>query len=749
MDRQDQFSHHAAAVAREILGEENKKLSDKRNLRWGTGGSVSLDIQKGAFYDHENNEGGGVLWFIESQTGQTVDGGNAVKWMRDHAFDVEDLGDRFGGYGQASTGPDRRDDHMSERDRKPQHRDADGNWIPDRIPDGTPVSAVHEYLDANGGLAYQVVRYDWPDPAKDKGRDKTFMQRTPDPRNPGQWRYKNKGAAALPYRLPELIEDIADGLPVYIVEGEKKVDMMRDRLGVAATCNHGGAGKFYADHAKWLAGADVVIIPDNDDAGRKHADEVGAALHGKARSIAILDLPDLPPKGSVDDWIPAGGTAEKLAQLRADSAVRWRPKPPDSQFGAVTWLDMWNKGPELKPLIKGVMTQNEIALLVGPSQSGKSFLAVDLAMAVARGCNWFGRKVSKGLVIYQAGESAAGLRRRRLPAYAQHQGVDDQPLPFVLLQNQIDLFNGDEHAHALAKECKAHAAAHDAPLRLIVIDTFARATPGANENDGRDMGAIVERCEFIRRETGATVLLVHHMNAGGTKARGHTSLFAAVDSTINCRKVEEIQDANGRQVREWSLSKMKEGEDGITERFVLPRHVLGHDEDGDEISSCIVARPTGIDDDGRGDDGAISVQGKTAVLLRALYQVVEAQGEPAPADLDLPSHVRVVTRAALSARLREVMSIPDDELEIPKGDDLQSARRRFNEANRKSAERARDTLFKNQVIGLSEEHVWLTGKPVKGFGPPPGTPRRSKAPEDAAPPIDDSELPFDMGDFDE
>ncbi|SHE78429.1 AAA domain-containing protein [Loktanella atrilutea] len=735
-DTGDKFATHARAVAEQLLGEPNKNLSKGDELRFGNQGSISVDVKRGQFYDHQENEGGGVLWFIARSTGKTVDGGHAVNWLRDNGYYVED--DRPPMQQGKGSG-----------DRPPPRLDADGNWIPNHVPDGARLTAAYDYADKDGKLAYQVVRYDWNDPASPKGHGKTFLQRRPDPQHEGRFRYKNQGAVPLPYRLPELIEDVAAGLCIFIVEGEKKVDMLRD-IGVPATCNHGGAGKFPRELAQWLAGAEVVVIPDNDAAGRDHAQIVGANLKDIAKSVSILNLPELPPKGSVDDWIPAGGNAEELYRLRADKAEAYKPAAPQSKFNAVTWLDIPRPGAELKPLIKGILTQNEISLVVGESQSGKSFLAIELAMAVARGVPFFGHKSERGAVVYQAGESAAGVRRRRLPAYAQHNFCTNKDLPFVLLQSQIDLFGGDEHAHALAAEAVAWGAAMSQPLRLIVIDTFNRATPGANENDGRDMGAIIERCEYIRRETGAHVMLVHHLNAGGLKPRGHTSLFAAVDSSISVRKVDEVVDANGRQVREWSISKMKEGEDGITERFVLPQVVLGHDRDGDEITSCVVAAPLG-DASGEDDSGS-RVSGVNALVLRAIYDVVADKGTPAPAAMKLPNSVRIVMKTEISERLRSVMNDDSEPLEVKDGETEDDAKRRRTEANRKAAARARDQLFGKGIIQMTADHVWLTGKNVFGFPPPPGMSRRPRADpqqgdaqEDGPNPRDD--LPFDLGDF--
>ena len=102
---------------------------------------------------------------------------------------------------------------------------------------------------------------------------------------------------------------------VYIVEGERDVESLA-KIGIVATTNSGGAGKWRAAHAAHFKGAKVVILPDNDDPGRKHAKEVAASLIGIAESVRILELPDLSAKGAdVSDWLAAGGTAEELWAL--------------------------------------------------------------------------------------------------------------------------------------------------------------------------------------------------------------------------------------------------------------------------------------------------------------------------------------------------------------------------------------------------------------------------------------------------
>ena len=490
-DRGDKFAHHAAAVARDLLGDENKQLSTKDELRFGKQGSMSVDVKTGQFFDHEQNEGGGVLWFIERETGRPVAGGSAVEWMRENGFDVED--DRPPAV-KSGNGP---------------RLDPDGNWLPQRVPDHGRLTKTFDYRDAAGELIYQVCRYDWTvDPSVNpKGHDKTFVQRVPDSKKPGGWSYKTKGITWLPYRLPELLADIANGRPIFIVEGEKKVDMLRE-IGVPATCNHGGAGKFPDDLAPHFRDAQIVVLPDNDTAGHDHAGLIARRLEGVARWIKTIELPGLPPKGGVDDWLPAGGSAEALYDLLDSAATPLEAAPFKSTFGAIQWADFDAPGPSYDYTIKGVLTRGEMSMLLGESQSGKSFLAIDIAMSIARGTEWFGHKVRQGGIIYQAGESALGVRRRRFPAYRRHYDCGGEPLPVVLLERPLDLYTNDEHVDLFIEECRHWGGRFDVPLELIVIDTFNKATPGANENDGKDMGTVLARCDRIRRETGAHVMLV-------------------------------------------------------------------------------------------------------------------------------------------------------------------------------------------------------------------------------------------------
>jgi len=169
------------------------------------------------------------------------------------------------------------------------------------------VVASYDYLDSGEKLVFQVTRWE----------PKNFTQRRPD--GNGGWINSVKGIELVPYHLPEVIAAKA----VFVVEGEKDANALAS-LGLAATCNAAGAGKWRAGYNRWFAGKRVAILPDNDDPGRKHAHDVARHLHGVAEEVKIIELPELPPKGDVSDWLTSGGTREALLELVKASST-WEP----------------------------------------------------------------------------------------------------------------------------------------------------------------------------------------------------------------------------------------------------------------------------------------------------------------------------------------------------------------------------------------------------------------------------------------
>jgi hypothetical protein len=178
--------------------------------------------------------------------------------------------------------------------------------------------AEYKYPDESGALLFASMRVEFQNAdgsyvLKDGKRKKTFRQRRPDPEQPGKWIWNVNGVRIVPYRLPELLEN--SSAPVCIFEGEAKVDVARE-WGLVATCNAGGAGKWTAEHAEFLRGREVAVIPDNDKPGADHAEMVARSLVGIAKEIHIVELPGLGPKEDILDrarkhrqYVPSAGRA--------------------------------------------------------------------------------------------------------------------------------------------------------------------------------------------------------------------------------------------------------------------------------------------------------------------------------------------------------------------------------------------------------------------------------------------------------
>lgn len=573
----DQFSKHMEATARKLWGDPVAGLSSAAELRWGTQGSKAVDLEKGTFYDHEAKEGGGVLALIEREAGHA--GPEAVEWLRREVGAV-----------------------IEDTRRPPVAQ------MPKRIV------KTYDYVDEGGEVLTQVVRYE----------PKDFRQRRPDPSAPDGWNWSVKGVRQIPYRLPELIEAIAIGMPVFVVEGEKDVDRLAKR-GVVATCNAGGAGKWPASFAEFFKGADVVILPDNDEAGRNHRDIVASGLRGVAASVRVLDLPGLPPKGDVSDWIDAGGDGPALYTL-VEGARPWSPAPPASRFGAIAWADMDAVAVRQDYLVEDMMFVGDVGMVYGASGSGKSFLCVDMGLAIARGVPFLGKQTRHGHVIYQAGEGGRGLVKR-LKAYRQHHHLGKSGVSFTLLPERVDLFSKDGDTEAFIEECLALKACATEPLSLIVIDTFSTASPGANENASEDMGRMLVAGEKINKATGAAVIYVHHKNAAGDRERGHTSLRANIDTAIEVIRDEETSK------RILRLAKLKEGEDGLKIGFELQPVEIGTYDSGKPMTSCVVV-PAEVESPRA---GKLRLPAGQHNFLKVLDEAIRRKGGIVPAGDHCPS----------------------------------------------------------------------------------------------------------------
>jgi hypothetical protein len=256
-------------------------------------------------------------------------------------------------------------------------------------------------------------------------------------------------------------------------------------------------------------------------------------------------------------------------QFAAESAA---PTEKPARFQVIPAAQFASASPT-RWIIKGVLPQGELVVLFGESGSGKSFFALDMGAAIARGVEWRGRRVRQGRVVYIAAEGGGGVRKR-LAAYAIHHGISLEDLNLGVIHAAPNLL---EKADAVDV---ARAIATTGPCDLVIVDTFAQTMPG-NENAGEDVGKALAHCKGIHLATGATVMLIHHAGKDTSKgARGWSGLKAAADTEIEVSRL-----TTGRMAR---LSKQKDGEDGSSWGFDLNTVAVGMDEDGDVIESCVV-----------------------------------------------------------------------------------------------------------------------------------------------------------------
>lgn len=302
-------------------------------------------------------------------------------------------------------------------------------------------------------------------------------------------------------------------------------------------------------------------------------------------------------------------------------------------------------------IIKGVLPQAGLAVVYGASGSGKSFAVLDMGFAIARGEPWRGKRVKQGRVAYIAAEGAEGFRKR-LAAYAIHHSVDLATVPMSVLDGAPNLMELKD-AKDLAAGVMASGGAD-----VIIVDTFAQTTPGANENAGEDVGKALGHCKRLHELTGALVVLIHHSGKDASKgARGWSGLRAAADAEI-----EVVREGDMRALR---LSKNKDGEDGLQWGFALDIVQLGVDEDLDPITSCVAV------------EAEIPVGGMSDRKLGAVEKVVndviqdfaKAQTEgievgPVLAEaikrMDLPADGKRDTRKMRARRALEALTTGDD-----------------------------------------------------------------------------------------
>jgi RecA-family ATPase len=405
------------------------------------------------------------------------------------------------------------------------------------------------YRDSDGTLLYENVRYE----------PKTFRQRRPN--GSGGWIWNLDGVRRVLYRWPELLQ--WPDATVFVCEGEKDVD----RLWSIDHCATGVAsGVWTEDCIKALAERDVIILQDNDPPGRKKALTAAHALHGVAKSIRIVLLPDLPPKGDVSDWLDADPRrANKLTDICFD-APEWSPEstadekpdsgtdtkstddepaPPLPFINIGAWQD--RQVPERIWTVQDRIPGNNVTLLSGEGSIGKSILSLHLSTAIVLGKDWLQSLPDPGPAIVVCCEDDVSEIWRRLDLIFAHFGAaytEFKDLHVLALAGE-DALMATPDRNGLMQPTKLFTriaqAACDVKPRLVVLDNSAD-TFGGNENDRAQVRQFIGILRGLAISAGTGALLTSHPSltgiSSGSGLSGSTAWNASVRSRLYFKRAE-------------------------------------------------------------------------------------------------------------------------------------------------------------------------------------------------------------------
>jgi hypothetical protein len=261
--------------------------------------------------------------------------------------------------------------------------------------------------------------------------------------------------------------------------------------------------------------------------------------------------------------------------------------------------------PPIAWLAKDILPLGAVTALYGAPDSGKSFLAIDLALSLAIGSPWLGRPVTVGSTLYVAAEGWAGLGSR-VRAWKEQRSLGGRALGVEFVTDTVNLLHPPDVAKILATAERTEDNTHQRVV-LVVIDTLAQCMIGGDENEAQDMSRVMAAAQLIRQKIGATVLFQHHTRKDSDEERGSTALRGAVDTLLLVEETDE-----GRQL---VCRKQKDAEQFVSIPFRL---VAGH-------GSCIVqGGPSG--GSSREQAGTDELTPKRLQALRALGDAFTARG---------------------------------------------------------------------------------------------------------------------------
>jgi hypothetical protein len=562
------------------------------------------------------------------------------------------------------------------------------------------------YTDEDGVSLFVKQRYKTYDA---KGKTYKTLRIMPDNSRVG----KLGDCRIVPYRLPEVLQAVSDGRVIYICEGEKAADALCS-LGVVATTSHAGAGGWNPDLNQYFTGANIVIVPDNDVAGWNYAHKIVESLIGKTKSIRVLDLPLTNPKEDAYEWVHKyGGNRATLAQsakactpLRPEDVVlipkRLRETPesqpvqPQETETPRLLVESWDsiKDEPVEWLVESILPKKAFIALYAPPASYKSFIALDLAEAIATGREWMGYRIpKKGAVLYICGEGHGGMGARVKACKIQNKSPDGANL--YIIRAQLNLRSSQEDFDKLIQAISELIAQIDEPLEIIILDTLMRMSGGGfNENSSEDMGAFITQTGKLQEIFHCALLVIHHSGKDVTKGlRGHSSLLGAVDTELEIQRQDSVINSGDASVIGNAILKVSKQKDGA---------------DSIEVGIDVISIEIGMSDLGFESITSLAIRHNQDIASSTSKGTKNNQGSGGNQRLEMDSLMKVIKA---KASYREVdgisrygVSLDDWRAEFWS---MKGCTEDDKAAFRKAWMRARERLVSVNKIVIGDNFVWL------------------------------------------
>lgn len=468
--------------------------------------------------------------------------------------------------------------------------------------EGKPsIVAAYQYVDEEGAALYEACRVE---PGKN-GKKKDFLQRHQT--DTGKWVWNLNGIRRVLYRLPEVVEAVSMGRQVFVVEGEKDADTLAGE-GYPATTNPMGAGKWSDEYSQALKGADVVVLPDNDTEGKAHAQLVANSLYGHGCTVRVVELPGLPEKGDVTDWLDAGHDLDELQTLIGATRI-WSPSVTKRRWRLDEILSNEAIMRPPPPLVPYLGWAGRSTLIAARDKAGKSTLMQYLASQVSlRDGRFLGEPCGSGTVLILSLEEDMGDAARRLRVF----GADATRVE-IIPSYELPT-DPRQRTSVLREEITAMKPS------LVILDTLIAWGEGVVSDwaSSAQTAPLVNGLTAISHETGAALFVVAHAQKQGQEYRDSTAIGGGVDAVAVMYAPNEDLDPTLRRLR----VKGRMGNRTVQFRF------LGNDYRLDEGREApIEQRITTYVQDHPGcsaNDTAESVGGNRSLVLTRITAMIAA-----------------------------------------------------------------------------------------------------------------------------